>query len=268
MRNVDRNTVPFPTNLQRLQEEPEDYQTELNYIRAGGDAKGSIYGSEDVKDALRTLYICKCYLCGKDVSSYFEIEHFLPWHENYPERAYDWNNLHLSCKACNTRKRKKKYKIMSSTGGVQSINLLCPTVDDVNSKISYDNSTSEAINLNSGNYISQLTADFLNEPNCKSDRISHLHTLQETLLSREWYPSYHILRTINIQDMDTIDFTNEDYDLAGNLSYRITSSYLCQNAPFYTFIHAVLEDTFHLKKPIIYDFCRRWCRLNERPSPI
>lgn len=107
MRNVDRNTVPFPTTLQRLHEDQVNYQDELNYIRAGGNAKGSIYGGDDVKDSLRTLYICKCYLCGKDVSSYFEIEHFLPWHENYPERAYDWSNLHLSCKACNTRKRKK-----------------------------------------------------------------------------------------------------------------------------------------------------------------
>lgn len=157
---------------------------------------------------------------------------------------------------------------MSATGGVQNINLLCPTEDDVNSQISYNHSTSEAKNLNSGNYTSQLTADFLNEPNCKSDRVLHLQTLQETLLSREWYPSYHTLRTINTQDINTIDFTNEDYALAGNLSYRITSGYLCQNAPFYMFMHAVFEDTFYLRKQIIYDFCRRWCQLNGRPHPI
>ncbi|MDX7756875.1 HNH endonuclease [Aeromonas hydrophila] len=267
MRNVDRGSVPIPINLQTLHTNQANYQAELDYIRTGNSAKSSIYGGDDVKDSLRTLYICKCYLCGKDVSTYFEIEHFLPWHSNYPERAYDWGNLHLSCKACNTRKRKKKYKKMNATGGVECMYLLCPTVDNINNQISYNHTTSEAENLNTGNYTAQLTSDFLNEQDCKTDRINHLRTLQELLLSMEWFSSYCALRASNINSIEPIDFSIHENDSAGNLSYRILSSYLCKSAPFYTFTHTVFEDSFHLNKEVIYLFCRLWCQFKNRPCP-
>lgn len=84
-------------------------------IRAGGDADGSIYRHEDIVLSLRRLYLDKCFLCEcKIEGNRGQVEHFLPWHRDYPERAYEWDNLHWSCSDCNQRKRRKPYRHPSS----------------------------------------------------------------------------------------------------------------------------------------------------------
>jgi uncharacterized protein (TIGR02646 family) len=63
-----------------------------------------------VVDALRAMYLDKCFLC-EAADRNAQVEHFLPWHQTRPARAYDWKNLHWSCPACNQRKRRKPYRI-------------------------------------------------------------------------------------------------------------------------------------------------------------
>ena len=105
VRQVDRTTVAVPPRLQ-------DNLTEaMERVRQGQRPDTGIYRHNDVVVRLKRLYLEKCFLCERELRTDGEVEHFLPWHQNFPERAYDWANLHWSCKDCNQRKRYKPYRV-------------------------------------------------------------------------------------------------------------------------------------------------------------
>jgi uncharacterized protein (TIGR02646 family) len=112
MKGVDRTSVTKPLCLAK------NLSADINLVQSTGKINNSIYGHVDVSTELKTLYNEKCYLCEKDVSSSYQIEHYLPWSKEEPSRAYDWNNLHLSCDKCNHRKRKKEYKVINPVNNV------------------------------------------------------------------------------------------------------------------------------------------------------
>lgn len=64
------------------------------------------YGKDDVRDALKSMYNNLCCYCESRVGKSGDIEHRLP-KRKYPASTYDWNNLHLSCRDCNTAKSEK-----------------------------------------------------------------------------------------------------------------------------------------------------------------
>ena len=82
------------------------------------EIKKHIYGHGSVKEELRRAQYRKCCYCESnfDATGYGEIEHFRPKGAVQQERgrrveypgyywlAYDWNNLLMSCKRCNTAK--------------------------------------------------------------------------------------------------------------------------------------------------------------------
>lgn len=77
----------------------------------------SIYGDETVKEALKTAQHDKCCFCESKIThiDYGDVEHFRPkggyqqcpgdplGRPGYYWLAYEWSNLLLSCKLCNTR---------------------------------------------------------------------------------------------------------------------------------------------------------------------
>ena len=71
--------------------------------------KHGIPGCDEVKDRLLEDSFEKCYIC-ETKDRFMDVEHRLP-HRNgkYPERVFDWNNLFLCCKYCNTIKNKGIY---------------------------------------------------------------------------------------------------------------------------------------------------------------
>ncbi|SRR5260221_7829703 len=65
----------------------------------------SKHDGQDVQETLVTDQYEKCYLCEQKTTKSFQIEH----HKakaigHYPELAYTWSNLFLSCPYCNVRK--------------------------------------------------------------------------------------------------------------------------------------------------------------------
>jgi uncharacterized protein (TIGR02646 family) len=74
------------------------------------------YKQADVLEALKRMYgdniFSYCCYCESiiNIVSYEQIEHRIPKRKTqnkYPEKTYDWNNLHLACSKCNGNKGNK-----------------------------------------------------------------------------------------------------------------------------------------------------------------
>ena len=59
--------------------------------------------SDDVKDLLAKDHYDKCYICERQRTTDFHIEH-LHSQKNYPNERYNWDNLFFACSYCNTKK--------------------------------------------------------------------------------------------------------------------------------------------------------------------
>ena len=66
------------------------------------------YKQEDVLSALNTMYSGLCCYCEAEIApvAYPNIEHRRP-KKLFPEDTFKWDNLHLPCTVCNTRKGNK-----------------------------------------------------------------------------------------------------------------------------------------------------------------
>mgnify|MGYP002626066358 CR=1 FL=1 len=68
------------------------------------------YNTDEVVRRLREDFFDKCYLCEIKPVQDIEIEHLKP-HKNGEniEAKFDWNNLFLSCRHCNSVKNNREY---------------------------------------------------------------------------------------------------------------------------------------------------------------
>ena len=61
------------------------------------------YDGEDVKALLAKDHYDKCYICERQLTTDFQVEH-LHSQEHYPDEKYNWDNLFFACSYCNGRK--------------------------------------------------------------------------------------------------------------------------------------------------------------------
>ena len=61
------------------------------------------YDGEDVKALLAKDHYDKCYICERQLTTDFQVEH-LHSQEHYPEEKYKWDNLFFACSQCNGKK--------------------------------------------------------------------------------------------------------------------------------------------------------------------
>lgn len=119
MRKVIRPQMP-----QSLAKNSKKWTKELLAAIAESKKKGikvpdrfyNKYKKDDVLEALKLIYgdkdfsyCCYCESIINDVS-YEQIEHRMPKKktiDKYPQKTFDWNNLHLACAKCNGHKGNK-----------------------------------------------------------------------------------------------------------------------------------------------------------------
>lgn len=112
---------------QNLRDAYDDDDTYFDGKRSSDVFKSSIYGDSEVKNSLISIQNHKCCFCESRVThiSDGDVEHFRPkaaWlHEidglkkpGYFFLAYDWDNLLLSCQACNQRAKGNQFPILNS----------------------------------------------------------------------------------------------------------------------------------------------------------
>lgn len=61
------------------------------------------YSGKDVIDQLNIDFHGKCYICEQQYITSYEVEHFVSYRGNNTLK-YDWDNLFLSCRHCNSVK--------------------------------------------------------------------------------------------------------------------------------------------------------------------
>jgi len=121
MKNVERLSMPL--NLKR---NAAGWKRELlskikECGRSGKKVADSFfdhYRQDDVRSKLEEMYNGHCCYCESDVGvvEYGNIEHRKP-KRKFPSSCFDWNNLHLSCTRCNTKKGRhyvKRYPILDA----------------------------------------------------------------------------------------------------------------------------------------------------------
>ena len=61
------------------------------------------YDGEDLKALLAKDHYDKCYICERQLTTDFQVEH-LHSQEHYPDEKYNWENLFFVCSYCNGKK--------------------------------------------------------------------------------------------------------------------------------------------------------------------
>ncbi|MEX3071499.1 HNH endonuclease [Vibrio alginolyticus] len=270
MRKIDRNTVQVPHKLAQLYTDVQTFQAAKNAIAQGRDIRKGLYRHRSVEIALEGLYKNVCFLCQKEIIGDYDIEHFLPWSNLYPERAYDWNNLHQSCKACNQRKKRKEYKDLDSTDDskVVDILLLDPSVNDVEDLITFDPDTCEVLPTDVTNLKANQTSQFLNDLACKHARMTHLKKLTNVLISEQWFNTFSLLKGgySNFQNR-VLDFNDERDSKVGQLCYNIVSGYLAVNKAYNMFVLRTFQQNTGITVRSVVAYARQHCDYNAIRLP-
>jgi len=98
--------LPEPDILRDKKEQWLAKFQEKRQSKPNARPSSSQYGHAKIRDILHAMSSNKCFYCeGKLSESDAEIDHYREVAE-YPELAFEWNNLYLSCSECNKRKEK------------------------------------------------------------------------------------------------------------------------------------------------------------------
>ncbi|OQX26073.1 MAG: hypothetical protein BWK80_12285 [Desulfobacteraceae bacterium IS3] len=254
MRQVDRSSVGVPPSLDR------DLSAEISKIREGGEASSKIYRHNDVLSRLRELYLDKCFLCEIFVGNKGVVEHFLPWHKNFPARAYQWENLNLSCKDCNDRKRKSPYRIPANPHQAATrTDLIDPSNPPFGCKVDeliQFNKHREAVSGERESLKSEVinTIKFLNDPMplCYRNRRwdEFIEVVFQADCKKDWW-AFRDMREINPADWEDKVFCEKMSALErGDAIYEM---FLRERSPFYTCMKYVV---FHVLRLSANDFKR------------
>lgn len=110
------------------------------------------YDDDDVKDLLAEDQYNKCYICERQRTTDFHIEH-LHSQKNYPKEIYNWENLFFACSYCNGRKS-------SSFDGIAN-----PTEEAVEEKIV------QTLNYNKADFATNDTSEAIQQTVALLNRI-------------------------------------------------------------------------------------------------
>jgi uncharacterized protein (TIGR02646 family) len=85
------------------------------------EADRTVYGAKEVKDKLISIFNNKCAYCECDTSagSAYDAEHFRPI-KHYYWLAYEWTNLLLSCRTCNTIHKRTHFPLEKETNRLKN----------------------------------------------------------------------------------------------------------------------------------------------------
>ncbi|MDM8548904.1 HNH endonuclease signature motif containing protein [Desulfobacterales bacterium HSG2] len=195
----------------------------------------------------------KCFLCEKFVGKKGIVEHFLPWHKEFPERAYEWENLNLSCNECNDRKRQKPYRIPADPHKPAMktvlINPSKPSFGYTVEELIRFNKHREAVAGGKKSVSSEVvnTIKFLNDTKPLRYRNRRWDELTEIVFQSDcktiWW-EFRDMRAINPNDWDDAEFSGKISALErGDAVYQM---FLTERSPFYACMKYVVFEILRL----------------------
>lgn len=184
---------------------------------------------------------------------------FLPW-KGVPERAYQWENLNLSCKDCNDRKKGKPYRVPTNPRQASTrTDLIDPSNPPfgcrIEELIQFDKHR-EAVSGEKESLKSEVinTIKFLNDPmplcyrNRRWDEFTEV-VFQSDCKTKWW--DFRDMREINPADWDDTVFSDRMSAIErGDAIYEM---FLTERSPFYTCMKYVV---FQMLRLSVNDFRR------------
>lgn len=134
MRIIDRDSVKNPIDREKaeyyLNIAREDYSNSLEEVQKQyiPNLKDSIWRKKEVKEVLHNLFKNKCAFCETALVGGEDISHFWP-KSIYWEKAYEWENIFLSCPTCNRSKAGRFPTIINNNK--EEPNILNPCKDKI-----------------------------------------------------------------------------------------------------------------------------------------
>lgn len=170
--------------------------------------KPSIYGHNDVKNALVRIQNHKCCFCESRVThiSDGDVEHFRPkagWSKidkegksvlvkpGYYFLAYDWNNLMLSCLMCNQRIKGNNFPLLNEryrtvvthnydVAGELAV-FINPALEDPEAHITFYEESPKGISLRGKRTVEYLELDRLSLNEARKEKFKDLFVYKEIL---------------------------------------------------------------------------------------
>jgi uncharacterized protein (TIGR02646 family) len=191
----------------------------------------SIYNHPSVKDALVLAQHKKCCFCESLVGNDGDVEHFRPksaYTQNkklerpgYYWLAYDWDNLYLSCSACNQRQKKNLFPIADTKKRAHLHNyditieeplFIDPGKDDPSKHIGFRGGMPYAIR---GNKKGKTTIEnlALDRNILKDVRLKHLNRMRiihKLIQAAEQYQDDHELQKLSQQAKEELEYAVSD----------------------------------------------------------
>ena len=264
MRYINRNSIQVPQKLATLYANQAVFNSAKQAIANGTDIRKGLYRHESVELAIEALYKDVCFLCQKSVKGDYDVEHLLPWSKHFPERAYDWENLHQSCKECNQKKKRHVYKELDATDNKKVIDILLldPTRAQVDQLITFDPFTSESVVTTRGNTEpkAHTTTHFLNSSDYVLARKAHWDAIRDIFTSEEWFDAYRKLRSdYRNHNVINLNFADELDSKVGSLCYRVATGFLGINRPYNMFVARVMNENIKVNPHGIKQFAEQHC---------
>lgn len=197
--------------------------------------RSDIYGAEDVKEALSQAQYGKCCFCERKVFKDGDVEHFRPkagvkqesgsplMHPGYYWLAYDWNNLLLSCSACNSRHKGSLFPLINPRGRIRShadaSNISCekplfvdPATEDPASYIEFRDEIplAKAGNIRGVATIKSLDLDRAALNSIRLERLLVLRQYQDHLKIAETHPEDPDWQSIAADMRDALEASTAD----------------------------------------------------------
>ena len=168
--------------------------------------KSVIYGDKEVKNKLIDIQNHKCCFCESRVThiSDGDVEHFRPkaaWLDDvhglkkpgYFFLAYDWNNLLLSCQACNQRAKGNHFPILNSgirttissayDYSLEYAIFINPTNEDPEISITFFEEIPQGINYRGRKTIEYLQLDRFSLNEARKEKLKDLFALKNVVES-------------------------------------------------------------------------------------
>jgi len=161
----------------------EKYQ-QKRLCKPGTRPDSKQYGHREVRDALSAMSFHKCFYCESGLGEGDgEIDHYQSV-AAYPELAFEWNNLYLSCKDCNRR------KLSEDSVSVTKCLDPCDKTEDPADHLTFDDE-SICAKLSSERGEQTIRKYLLNREALKYQRVKQLHQLERLI---------RFMKTLQLQD--------------------------------------------------------------------
>ncbi|WP_373032388.1 AAA family ATPase [Sulfurovum sp.] len=213
---IDRNRAVNPINKNDAHEALTKIRVEYEQLHSESKEQFRpkfsyrVWSNNKVKETLQNLFNGKCAFCETPLVGGSDITHFWP-KSLYWERAYDWDNLFLSCPTCNRAKGGRAPTSLGKDYGIDGAIILNPCEDNIDKELKcLKNGLFEGLTfkgINTINFFGLNRSDLVKERFRAYDSTASL--MQQITKLRNWKDLISEFESLDVKSNEHPHFFNE-----------------------------------------------------------